>query len=106
MSDRLIVGDRFDQVRLIQVYFPLSNISVYIGTKKTRMETTHIHNNIIFIVFRNKQSRIKGKARPRPFPNWCGPQVGEGGLKNEGDFKRWTKSDVADNEASAQLMNN
>ena len=102
MSDRLIEGDRFTQVRLRHVYFPLSNISAYIGKKKTRMGTKNIHNKIIFIVCRNKQSRIKGKARPRPFPSDAAPGR-KGWAKNKGEFsgQRRTKSDVADNETSA-----
>ena len=62
----------------------------------------YIYNKIMFIVCRNKQSRIKGEPRPRPFPpdaahgwEWVG--------KNKGELSglRRVNSDVADNKTSA-----
>ena len=61
-----------------------------------------LYDKIIFIVCRNKQSRIKGEARLRPFP-LDAARVGERVGKNKGKFsrQRQTNSDVADNETSA-----
>jgi len=70
--------------------------------RKEKDNHTHIYIKIIFIVCRNKQSRIKGEERPRPFP----PDAARGWErvgKNKGELSglRRANRDAVDNETSA-----
>ena len=80
------------------IYCCFSN-NVYNPRHKENDNHTYIqYNKISFIVCRNKRSRIKGEARPRPFP----PDAARGWeKKGELSGLRRGNSDVADNKTSA-----
>ena len=94
------MSDRFTQVRLIQVYFPLSNISAYTGKKKCgpQIYITKLSSSVAGTSKAASRERLDRGHSPL-----MQPAGGKGRVKNKGEFsgQRRTKSDVADNETSA-----
>lgn len=99
MSDRLIEGDCFTQVRLIQVYSHCQTFQPTQAQENENGDHTYITKLSLLFAGTSKAASRERQDRGRsPLIRPAGAS-GKGWVKNKGEFsgQRRTKSDVADN---------